>query len=346
MEMAGIDMLPPEIGIPTVRRELLGGMRDEIVVGQRLGVLGDEFDPSGGLDIEKAALAHPALMLGTITAARLYGGLQAETKLDPQEQPFLYDHQIDGIPVLPGVMGTEAFAELASLLAPGYSVASIGEQFHSPFKFYRGQPRTLQLSATVRPCGRGELVATTALRSTTEPARPGLPAREDLHFTATLRLTQAAPVAPQQLPWQLEGARVVERDAIYRIYFHGPAYQVLERATLAGDRAVGLMAHELPPNSQPADAATLMAPRLIELCFQTAGVWEMANKGVMALPLGIGAVTTYRQPEAAGGARLCALVTARDGGAAFDARVVDESGNLYVELQAYRTVQLPGEVKF
>ena len=49
---------------------------------------------------------------------------------------------------------------------------------------------------------------------------------------------------------------------------------------------------------------------------------------------------------AAGGARLCALVTARDGGAAFDARVVDESGNLYVELQAYRTVQLPGEVKF
>ena len=42
-------------------------------------------------------------------------------------------------------MGTEAFAELASLLVPGYQVAAITEQFHSPFKFYRHQPRTLHL---------------------------------------------------------------------------------------------------------------------------------------------------------------------------------------------------------
>ncbi|NCC37588.1 MAG: SDR family NAD(P)-dependent oxidoreductase, partial [Chloroflexia bacterium] len=46
MEMAGIDMLPPEVGIPTIRRELTAGdTRDEIVVGLRLGVLTEEFDP-------------------------------------------------------------------------------------------------------------------------------------------------------------------------------------------------------------------------------------------------------------------------------------------------------------
>ena len=39
MELAGIDMLPPEAGIPLIRRELTtGGTRGEIVVGQRLGV--------------------------------------------------------------------------------------------------------------------------------------------------------------------------------------------------------------------------------------------------------------------------------------------------------------------
>ena len=42
MEAAGIDMLPPEVGIPTVRRELVaGGGSGEIVVAGRLGILGD-----------------------------------------------------------------------------------------------------------------------------------------------------------------------------------------------------------------------------------------------------------------------------------------------------------------
>ena len=40
MELAGIDMLPPEAGIPLIRRELtMGGTRGEIVIGQRLGIL-------------------------------------------------------------------------------------------------------------------------------------------------------------------------------------------------------------------------------------------------------------------------------------------------------------------
>ncbi|HEU5102534.1 MAG TPA: SDR family NAD(P)-dependent oxidoreductase, partial [Roseiflexaceae bacterium] len=351
MEMAGIDMLPPEAGIPTIRRELTaGGTRGEIVVGQRLGILGAEFDPHGGLDTEKVAQAlreQPALMLGQVKAAKLYGGLEVDTTLDPQAQPFLYDHQIDGVPVLPGVMGTEAFAELASLLAPGYQVATIAEQFHSPFKFYRHQPRTLHLSATISPAEDGSLLAHTALRSVTEPPRPGLPERVDLHFTAVVRLSRALPeIEPRPAP-ALEagpGARVVEKSDIYRIYFHGPAYQVLERALLDGGRVIGVMAEGLPPNAAQA-SPTLMAPRLIELCFQTAGVYEMTTAGVMALPLAIGSVTTYHQPEQAGGARLFALVTPVDGGAAFDAQVLDEAGNLYVDLRGYRTVQLPGSVQ-
>jgi NAD(P)-dependent dehydrogenase (short-subunit alcohol dehydrogenase family) len=356
MEMAGIDMLPPEAGIPTIRRELTaGGTCGEIVVGQRLGILAEEFDPTGGLDTEKLARAlseRPALMLGQVKATKLYGGLEVETTLDPQVQPFLYDHAIDGVPLLPGVMGTEAFAELASLLAPGYQVAAITEQFHSPFKFYRRQPRTLHLSATISPSGDGvSLLAHTALRSVTEPPRPGMPARVDLHFTAVVRLVRVLPaIEPQPAPvlgTDPEG-RVVDKSSIYRVYFHGPAYQVLDYALLDGERVIGVMAENLLPNSAPSEGAeiapALMAPRLIELCFQTAGVYEMATAGVMALPLAIGSVTTYRQPEQAGGARLYALVTPVDGGAAFDAQVLDDAGNVYVDLHGYRTVQLPGSV--
>ena len=44
MAAAGISMLPPEAGIPTVRRELVaGGRSGELVVAGTLGIMGEEF---------------------------------------------------------------------------------------------------------------------------------------------------------------------------------------------------------------------------------------------------------------------------------------------------------------
>ena len=69
-------------------------------------------------------------------------------------QPFLHDHQIDGTPVLPGVMGLEGFAELATLAAPGWHMVGIEDvEFLAPFKFYRNEPRTVTLTA-LRASGR------------------------------------------------------------------------------------------------------------------------------------------------------------------------------------------------
>jgi acyl transferase domain-containing protein/acyl carrier protein/NAD(P)-dependent dehydrogenase (short-subunit alcohol dehydrogenase family) len=343
MEMAGIDMLPPEAGIPTIRRELTqSAFRGEIVVGQRLGILGAEFDETGGLDLSKVDTGG-RLMIGSVKAFKLYGGIEVETTLDPKEQPFLYDHQIDGVPVLPGVMGTEAFAELATLLTPGFRVASITEQFSSPFKFHRSQPRTLYMSATIHPTGHGTLVAKTTLRGMVQP-RPDMPPRFDTHFVGEVYLT-TAPVEERTINFTPPSAEAldIDRERIYRVYFHGPAYQVMERVGVMGDQAVALMTDGLPPNSVP-ETPMLVAPRLIELCFQTAGMWEMVTHRAMALPAAIGSVTIYRQPERAEGRRLYALVTAINNGASYDAHVVDTDGNVYVELRGYRTVRLPGEV--
>ncbi|MEZ4539853.1 MAG: SDR family NAD(P)-dependent oxidoreductase [Chloroflexota bacterium] len=355
MEMAGIDMLPPSAGIPTVRRELVAGSyRGEIVVGGRLGILADEWDETGGLDVTKANewLAQqplPLHMLGRITAAKLYGGLEVETVLDPNAQPFLYDHAMEGTPLLPGVMGTEAFGQLAKALAPGYQVAAVfDEQFHAPFKFYRMENQTLYLNAiatpVATPLGDNELVVRASLRSMRDLGKPGLPPQEKLHFTGKVRMTQQLPQPVIDFTPPAANELPIESDAVYRVYFHGPAYQVLERADVRGDTAIGLMTAGLPPNTSPAETASVMAPRLIELCFQTAGVWDIQTTGTMALPLGLESVTTYKQPAEANGHRLYSLVTAQDDGAAYHAKVVDETGAVYVDLKGYRTVALPGNV--
>lgn len=349
MEALGIDMLAPEAGVPTIRRELTyGGTRGEVLVAGRLGAWTEEKDPTGGLDVEKfnAALAArptPLLMAGKVTAARLYGGLEVETPLDPKAQPFLYDHCPDeGVPWLPGVMATEALAEIATLLAPGYHVAGVeNEEMTGAFKFFRMEPRTLYLNATLTTDGRGDLIARAVLRSVTPPAREGLPTRIADHFAANVRLHPAAAQPTVSFTPPADDSLPIPAQEIYKVFFHGPAYQVIEAGQVTGDHAITRMAHHLPPNTDPAAVASLMAPRLIELCFQTVALWSVKSKGEMALPAGFDTAIAYRQPEQAQGQRLYALAEARPDGK-FDARVVDAAGNVYVELLGYQTVARPG----
>ncbi len=164
-----------------------------------------------------------------------------------------------------------------------------------------------------------------------------------------MRLTRRTLEVPKQIHAPAsEDWPTIKAGDIYQVYFHGPAYQVLEKVQLSDDRAVGWMAESLPPNTQPAEAADLISPRLIELCLQTAGVWEMKTKGVLALPTAIGKVTSYRTMdgiEGNGTNRLRALVQSLEGGDRFDAQVVDGSGNVYLALTGYRTVQLPNSIQ-
>jgi 3-oxoacyl-(acyl-carrier-protein) synthase/NAD(P)-dependent dehydrogenase (short-subunit alcohol dehydrogenase family) len=347
MEAAGIETLPPEVGIPTVRRELVaGGSKGELVVGGRLGIMGAEWDETGGLDAGKAAahlasLKRPLLMVSAVKGAPLYGGLTVETTLDPNVQPFLFDHQMEGLPLLPGVMGTETFAEAAAILCPGAAVLAVeDEEFLRPFKYYRMQPATFHVSAVGRPAGDGEVVVDAQLKALIQP-KPDVPAQEKLHFRARVRLGRKAAERPStSFKKPASKSLTIGRDAIYKVYFHGPAYRVLDRVKVEGDAAVGLMAGDLPVDTVPAKAELLMAPRLLELCFQTAGIWEVKTNHVLALPAGLESVTAHRRLQDAEGRHLYAVVTARSG--RYDAKVVDDKGDVYLELVGYRTVPLEG----
>jgi NAD(P)-dependent dehydrogenase (short-subunit alcohol dehydrogenase family) len=345
MELAGIDMLPPEAGIPLIRRELTaGGTRGEVVVGQRLGVLMDEWDETGGLDTAALAASSERLttqgpMVGAITGMGIYSGLTMETTLDPTAQPFLYDHRIDGTPVLPGVMGIEAFAEAAVCVHPGWYIEQVEEvNFLAPFKFYKDEPRTVTIQAVIHPQDE-KLVADCRLIGRRKLANQDQP-QETLHFTARVRVGKQPVQAVTGAAPRLSAETIVDAAQIYRVYFHGPAYQVLERAWWDGQRMIGEMATGLPGNHQPSSLPTLMAPRLIELCFQTAGIWEMGATSRMGLPQHLEEVSWLRSPKLAEG-RLYAIVTPHPENGTFDAEVVDSAGNCYVRVGGYRTAALP-----
>jgi hypothetical protein len=280
-------------------------------------------------------------MIGEV-APHIDGGIVVTTELDPAGQPFLDDHRIEGTPVLPGVMGMEGFAEAAHALLPGWAVTSLEDvELLAPFKFYRDEPRTLELHALVRDGGDGSLVADCELIG--RRTLPGQGETETRHFTGRARLAREAPEPPAGAGSPAERPKAaVDRDAVYGVYFHGPAYQVLDRAWRDDGHVVGALSSDLPPQHEPADRETEFVPRLIELCFQTAGVWELGTSGRMALPTHVDRVTRFSGADDPG--RLWAIVTPRDGGDGTDAEVVDETGRVRVRLEGYRTTELPGGI--
>jgi 3-oxoacyl-(acyl-carrier-protein) synthase/NAD(P)-dependent dehydrogenase (short-subunit alcohol dehydrogenase family)/acyl carrier protein len=347
MELAGIDMLPPEAGIPLIRRELTaGGTRGEIVVAQRLGVLLNELDATGGLDASTVQTTGEASASGPISGAivslGVSSGYTVETILNPHDQPFLHDHQIDGTPVLPGVMGIEAFAEAALALLPRWQVEAIEDvNFLAPFKFYRSEPRALRIETRIHPHGE-ELLADCRLighRSLPNQAEP----QPTTHFNARVRLARQRTQSPLVDALGRPEGHVIEAADIYRLYFHGPAYQVLEKAWWDGKRLIGLMATNLPPNHQPSELSTVMQPRLIELCFQTAGIWELGVQGRMGLPQHVRQASLYRMPAATDG-KLYAVLTPDATQGSFDVDVIDSKGNCVLRLTGYQTVALPNAV--
>jgi hypothetical protein len=166
------------------------------------------------------------------------------------------------------------------------------------------------------------------------------------HFAGRVRLLPREDdlSAAKAEPLKWNGAQTLAPDAIYRVYFHGPAFQVLGGVQSDGGRVVGRLSPDLPPMTDR-ERKTLVAPLLIELCLQTAGVWEIGKTGALALPSTIERVRLHGLP--ANGGPLYAEIAPREGTAgelAFDARVLDEEGVIYLELSGYRTARLPAPV--
>ncbi|KAF0107639.1 MAG: beta-ketoacyl synthase [Anaerolineaceae bacterium] len=356
MKMAGIDMLPPEQAAPMVRAELLAGSGEAILAGS-LGLLLEPSCPHGGMDLERADRALRAgkpvhTMLSHVTDFDLQRGLVLEAELDPQEQPFLRDHALNGTPVLPGVMGIEGFSAAArhigAVLASdrkGLEVSKLEDiRFLAAFKFYRNEPRRVTwIARSVRE--RAGLVVYVTLESTRLLKTGSV--EHIQHFSGKVYLepqgAARAGVNARAPKWN--GRHTVKAEDIYRLYFHGPAFQVLEGVQRSGGALLGKLNQNLPAITSE-EHTLVSAPTLVELCFQTAGIWEIGTTGTLALPRSIESLTLYRQ--SANGAAIYAEVKpiqSADGSLHFDARVVDAQGRLYLELKKYRTTPLPDAVE-
>ncbi len=313
----------------------------EVIVAGALGMMAAEYDDRGGVDLASVVgdEADHGPMIGHATVS-VHNGVVVETTLDPLQQPFLDDHRIDGTSVLPGVMGMEAFAETARLLAPDHHVLGIEDvSFAAPLKFYRDEARTLTVQAVLIPDG-DDLEAHCTLSAERQLPGHDEPQRT-VHFTGRVRLGTEGPTRGQIEPPGDPSGSTLDAEQVYSFYFHGPAYQVVSAAWRDGDGSVATLTDPLPDNHVPAEQPLATAPRLIELCFQTAGLWQAGLEDRLALPMRVGRACWYAMPEADGPLRAVARETSAG---VFDCVVVDSSGTVVAQLDRYETIPLPAPI--
>ena len=343
MKQAGIDMLPPEAGIPFLRKELVAGTgTKEVVVAQSLGLMMKEFDQTGGLDPEKLIQqgSKNQLMIQAVHSMGLYSGLTVSATFDPKEQGFLFDHQIGGVPVLPGVMGIEAMTSAARFFLPGWEVEAVKDvDFMAPFKFYKSEPREVFVDVQFRQEGE-RLIAECELYGLRLLVGQDTPQRTK-HFTANVFFSEKPVPEPEKMDkkWlkKAKNAYELDDDEIYKVYFHGPAYQVLDDVWMNGSLLIARMEDDLPENHVPVTMQTLTMPRLIEHGFQAAGVHLLAEKGIMGLPAHVDEIGWFRDWD--GKAKLTAIV--KPDGERFDVSIVGKEGEVYIRIKGYSTAEYP-----
>ena len=299
MEMAGVEMLPPEAGVAWIRRELSSSAdRGEVVVAGALGRMAAGYHPTGGLDpVDRSTRRGPHWSVRssapTCSTASSSGprstrrrSRSSTTTASTARRCSLASWAWSCSPRPPGCS-----------CRSGSSPPSRTWTSRSPVKFYRDEPRTLTVTARLRPDDEPTWSPTAGSRPS--GCCPGATRRSGPSTSPDRCGSPPEPLAAGRARWTPTDRRpsrertMLARPTIYRLYFHGPAFQVVGAGMARSDGAAAGRLAERPAARPRAAAAgaTSSRPRLEELCFQVAGLWEAGHEGRLALPAHVDRLT-------------------------------------------------------
>ncbi len=311
-EGIGVHVVEPEGGAQLCRDEIIYGpiAEVEIVVGEGPWE-GQETRRSAvrSLDLPQQTDRSPAfpLLIGADTGPGPRGGRSIVRTLSLATDPYLDQHRIDGVPVLPVAVAVEMAAEAAATVWPGWQVAEVSEiKMLQGFRLEGDRPRPLEL--TVLGSEHGDA---SGFKATVELRSPGAEGR--VHYRASLLLSDRLPEEPFTGSDLSPRASLSAREAYRNLLFHGPCFQAVVSLTGLDER--GAVAQVVP--SDPAEFRTgvapgsqwLFDPALIDAAAQLAWVWSCQQRGAAALPNRFGCIRRFAN---AGRAHRMLFEVARD----------------------------------
>lgn len=246
-----------------------------------------------------------------------------EVVVSAQRQPWLADHTVAGLPVVPVALVVDWFAALARALEPGSTIQSLGElAVHRGIRLEQWPAPTV-FHVEAQPVAHGVrlvLLGTDGTRHYSAVARRGAP-----------RPAAGAPATGSHAPYTGNGIYDGE------VLFHGPQLQVL--TGLEGVDKNGAVAGL---KATPLASTTHTDVGAVDGALQLALLWSKATHGGASLPMGVDEIA-FHQAIVHPSAGKALLEGRKVSGAVNTADVVlvGEDGQPRMTLRGVRTVRRP-----
>ncbi len=253
----------------------------------------------------------------------------------PETDPYLTDHRLDGLPVLPLAMSMELLAAAA--------VDAVGGELHGlddvrvlrGVVFGPGAPALVTRVGTTRPDGDdGALRAPVELRSVEGVVHVRAVARLGHADSSALRPTLTPLTQPRVEPWSGTPAQAYATDL-----FHGPSLHCITAIEGSGPEGMVLRLGATPPVGVWRPGTTAEAwttsPLPVDGVFQALILWCRRHHGAPSLP---SRVTAYHQLAAFPSSDLTAVIRVRKASSRSvlsDVDLVAEDGTLVARLEGF-----------
>ncbi len=279
----GVQIIAPRDGTSMLEREIRAGSGSTVVIGGgpwRIEEHGREDRPgAGGGVTELPLLAGIGLLRGLGEAVEIV------REFDVTKDLYLFDHCLDGSPVVPAAMAMELMAEVAQMGWPDLHVTGLRDLRVLKGMIVDDGPREVRLTARAAAEPPHDRFGADVSVEIADARQGG-----QRYYRATLELADRLPgPEPYTLPFEaeLEPFGVTIEEAYSRYLFHGPLFQGI--AKIHGICRKGMVATLVPSSpaaclsARPA-GAWLIDPVIFDSGLQMVILWARRYLDVTPLP--------------------------------------------------------------
>jgi malonyl CoA-acyl carrier protein transacylase len=342
LKSQGLIFLDPNEGMSAICDEIVYGKVPEIVLTSSLGKLDwdkqvrtwEEPRESGSSSSNHGGGSQGSdfTFIENVKTLKKGDQIKAEKEFTVEKDPYLIDHSIGETPYVPGVMGIETFMETATLALGSTPLGLKDVHFSLPIKLLRSRPQTVRINGHKTGSGFDMEIESDFINS--KGVKMGNTRK---HFSADILSEFNSKWDNVEKPEISPKTPEVTKEEIYKIFFHGPSFQVLDSITKVDGKHT--IATYKKPSKTPwhgKEKPVVANPLIIEAAFQACGFRDLHIDSKMTLPDYIGKVV-IAEGKAPDTLHILSVFKGKtdEGKSVYDAFAFDDDGKVWVELENF-----------
>ncbi|MCK4844962.1 MAG: SDR family NAD(P)-dependent oxidoreductase, partial [Candidatus Heimdallarchaeota archaeon] len=295
LQSVGITPIPPKEGTKKFVELLEKDIDNEVIVAGKLGFMTENEQeiakpPSDDFPMTDKIVQNNYPMIDTTYQKE--GKTIGNRILSFQNDLFMQDHQIQNIPIFPGVMGLETFAEMFKIIKNIKPKVFNDIGFNLAIKQQKKEDKEILVEYNPEQ-------ERFSVKTSFTPKVKNAKTIEKEHFVASIKESKELPKAKQLKILERKTSLLTKSD-IYDIYFHGKSFQVIDELQEIRDNTV-FAKISIPqfPLFKNKDQQLEINPLAVEAALQTAGLYDLIINKQFSLPSTIKKLTILNKASPA-----------------------------------------------